>query len=397
MKNKQMLLTANKEAVIELIRTKGPINRAMIARLTGLSIPTIMKITDDFIQAGLVRSIGKGESTGGKKPDMLEFIEDAYYIIGVDLGRHRKNVILMDMAGRIIKRNQEIVSEDEIQNPQVYIECIAKMISACIKYAEEIGKPILGIGVGIAGIVDEQKQVNVFSADFGWNNVKVVQQLKEYFDLPIAMENSNRTMELGEKWFGAGKDCNYIFCVNWGYGIGAAILEEGSLLQGYNGSSGEFGHLTLEKDGPLCDCGNRGCLEALSSGNAIAKQMRKILRQRNCMAEADMENVQADDVFTFMKQGDKAAEKIIWEAVEYMGIGIAGSINLLDPNMIVLSGGITKSKEIYHSYLMETIEKHRMRNAGTKVKVCYGHLGENASAIGAATLILKNLIEKGGN
>ncbi len=90
MKNKQMLLTANKEAVIELIRTKGPINRAMIARLTGLSIPTIMKITDDFIQAGLVRSIGKGESTGGKKPDMLEFIEDAYYIIGVDLGRHRK-------------------------------------------------------------------------------------------------------------------------------------------------------------------------------------------------------------------------------------------------------------------------------------------------------------------
>ena len=342
-----MLLTANKEAVIELIRTKGPINRAMIARLTGLSIPTIMKITDDFIQAGLVRSIGKGESTGGKKPDMLEFIEDAYYIIGVDLGRHRKNVILMDMAGRIIKRNQEIVSEDEIQNPQVYIEGIAKMISACIKYAEEIGKPILGIGVGIAGIVDEQKQVNVFSADFGWNNVKVVQQLKEYFDLPIAMENSNRTMALGEKWFGAGKDCNYIFCVNWGYGIGAAILEEGSLLQGYNGSSGEFGHLTLEKDGPLCDCGNRGCLEALSSGNAIAKQMRKILRQRNCMAEADMENVQADDVFTFMKQGDKEAEKIIWEAVEYMGIGIAGSINLLDPNMIVLSGGITKSKEIY--------------------------------------------------
>lgn len=189
--------------------------------------------------------------------------------------------------------------------------------------------------------------------------------------------------------------------MNLGYGIGAGIIENGEIIQGSSGSNGEFGHIILDKNGPICSCGNRGCLEAISSGYAIANQIKYMVEQGTSsivteMCCGDLSRIDAKLVFKAAFLDDELCKKVINNAVEYIGIGIAALINLFDPEQIILSGGITKSSETFKENLEIIIQNNQMRFAGRKVQIKYGKLGDNASAIGAATLLIKQLIDNGG-
>ncbi|HHT96285.1 MAG TPA: ROK family transcriptional regulator [Clostridiales bacterium] len=377
--DKQKLADYNRGCVIELISKRGPINRAEIAKQLKLSIPTIMKIADDFIDEGIIRIIGKGESTGGKRPLLYEIIEDAYYCIGLDIGRSKINTVLTNLQGKIVNKN--LVNVKHLNTPGEFLEVIINEIELLIHKSNIPNEKIMGIGVGVPGIIDRKAGIVLYSSNFDWESIDLLTPLKEKFNFKIIIENSNRTMALGEKWTGVAQESDNTFCINIGHGIGAAILEKDTVYHGSSGTSGEFGHIVLQKDGPLCDCGNYGCLEALSSGNAIAKKMQK----KN-----------AKEVFDLARQGDAIAIDVIDSAIEYLGIGIAGVINLLDPEMVILSGGIMKSYDMFWGKLTENIEKYKMKNTGLDVKITIGALGEDATAIGAAVQLLKNFRNSGG-
>lgn len=240
---------------------------------------------------------------------------------------------------------------------------------------------IMGIGIGVPGLVEPQTGKILYSPDFGWRNIDFVTPLKEKFEIWIAIDNSNRAEALGEKWLGVGRNANNIFCVNIGHGIGAAILKGDEIYRGSNGAGGEFGHIILEKDGPLCDCGNRGCLEALSSGNAIAKKMKK---------------KEAKEVFDLARTGNAEAKAVIDNAAEYLGIGIASAINLLDPDMVILSGGVVQSYDLLEEKIQQTVKERVMKYKGREIKIRAGILGEDATAIGATVLLIKNFKNHGG-
>lgn len=398
--DKFVLATMNKRSVIDIIRTKGPINKAEIARLTSLSIPTVMKMTDEFIQNGLVKINGKGESNGGKRPELLEFISDAYYIVGVDVGRNKIKVVVTNLNGAIISK--QVSSTGNEISPEKMIERLIMLTESTISRSQISKEKLIGMGIGMPGLLDVENGIVLFSPDFHWENVQLVNPIKQYFQMHIHMENSNRAQAMGEKWFGIGVDADYFICINLGHGIGSAIVEEGNFYSGSCGSSGELGHITLEKDGPLCDCGNRGCLEVLASGNAIALQAQQVVLQGEKtimleMAHGNRDNIDAKIVFDAAKAGDEAAKKLVDTAVEYMGIGIANYINLLDPDMIVLAGGITHAGNILTDGIKRVIKERQMRFAGRKVKLRTTKLGDDGTAIGAASLILKSFIECGGN
>lgn len=398
--DKFVLATLNKRSVIDMIRTKGPINKAEIARVTGLSIPTVMKMTDEFIQNGLVRIIGKGESNGGKRPELLEFISDAYYIVGVDVGRSKMKAVVIDLNGTII--NKQVSSTGNDISPQKMIDRLIALTESTIKGSGVSKGKLIGIGIGMPGLLDVENGIVLFSPDFHWENVQLVEPIKQHFQLHIHMENSNRAQAMGEKWFGIGIDADYFISVNLGHGIGSAIVEEGDFYSGSCGSSGELGHITMEKDGPLCDCGNRGCLEVLASGNALAGQAQRLIIQGENttmldLAGGNVENVDAKIVFDAAKAGDAIAKILVDTAVEYIGIGLANYINLLDPDMIVLAGGVTQAGEILTDGIKKVVKERQMRFAGRKVKLRTAKLGDDGTAIGAASLILKSFIECGGN
>lgn len=398
--NKTVLARLNKKIVIDMIRTQGPINKAEIARKAGLSIPTVMKITDEFERRRLIRNIGKGESTGGKRPDLLEFICDAYYIVGIDIGRHNVKIILMDMSSSILIQRSFPTREMDLANPQEFLEQVADFASDIIKESQIEEDKFMGIGIGMPGLLDYNSGKVIFSPDFNWTDIKIKEIFQERFPYKIMLENTNKALAMGEYTYGAAKNSSSLFCINFGYGIGAAIVEEGKIVYGHNGANGEFGHIMIKADGPLCDCGHRGCLEAVSSGNAIAKTLKRRMSEgENSILKQYQKSggeLDAKMVFQAAEKGDSLSKAVIQEAIEYLGIAIAGAINLLDPEVIVLAGGITNGKALYEDLLRKTISEHKMKYSGRNVKVKFGVLGEYGTAIGMGAMFMSDFLENGG-
>lgn len=398
--DKKYIAQMNKKAVLDIIRIKGPINRAKIAKLTGLSVPTVMKITDNFNSCNLIRVNGKGKSNGGKRPKLYEIVSNAYYMIGVDIGRSKTTVIVMDLEGKII--NRRVTSTGKTNPSSDLIERVISTIDKTISKTEIPLSKMLGIGVVTPGLIDVKSGSVVFSPNFQWENVKIKELIQNAFGIQIQIESSNRAMAIGENLFGAAKDSSYNICINLGYGIGSAIVKEGELYRGKTGNSGEIGHITLEKEGPICECGNRGCLEALASGKAIAESAKAYIRNGAKSKILDLvqnntDKIEAKDVFESAKLGDKLSNQIVDNALEYLAIGIANYINLLDPNLIVLSGGIMNSSEFFLERLAKMIKTKQMKSAATNIIIRVTELGADATAIGAASLILKQFIAQGGS
>lgn len=398
--DKKTLGRMNKRNVIEIIRKNGPINKAEIAKQADLSIPTVMKITEELSRDHLIQCIGKGESNGGKRPELLAMVPNTFYMVGVDIGRSRTIAVVINLSGEVIA--ERTMKTGATVPEHAFIKKVNLLIYETIEMSEIPEKRILGIGIVTPGLINTERGIVNFSPDFHWENLYILDIIQSEFHMPVYIENSNRALALAEGWFGAAKEASYYICINFGHGIGSAIMEKGSFYRGNSGSSGEIGHMTLEKDGLLCDCGNRGCLEALASGNAIAGQAVKAIRSgiKTTILEFvdnDMERIEAKEVFEAAKTGDELANKIIAQAIEYIGIGVANYINLLDPELIVFTGGMTKAGDFFTDKVKESVKKRKMRFAGNNVKLQVTQLRDNAAAIGGASIILGKFIEQGGN
>ena len=388
----------NRSMVFDLIRRKGPISRAEIARTIGLSIPTVMKITEEFSHKQFVQDVGKGESSGGKRPELLELVPDSKYIIGVGVGRSKTNVLMMNLAGEVFIR--EIMETGGTAVPEVWISRLIQVIENVIRESGLSRKQILGMGIGMPGILDEKSGKVLFSPDFKWENVDMLTPIRERFKMDITIENANRALAMGEYYFGAGVDSRNFLVVNLGHGIGSAIMREGEFYRGSSGSSGEIGHIILEKNGPKCNCGNLGCLEAIASGNAIARDAEIAVLEGNAtkimeLVNEDINRIEAKTVFEAARLGDRLAIQITERAMQYIGIGLANYINLLDPDLIILFGGLTNAGDIFLKKVKEVLRERQMKFAGRQVKLVISQMGENGTAVGSASLVLKKFIKYG--
>ncbi|MFD2118121.1 ROK family transcriptional regulator [Paenibacillus yanchengensis] len=387
--DRSIMHALNKRNVISIIRESGQINKAEIARTIGLSIPTVMKITDELIDREIVRDSGKGLSSGGKPPQMLEFAADNYFIIGVDIGTTNINCIMMDLAARIIY--QQVVPTGVTDGFTVIINRIIKVIDRVIASATaEQQQRILGIGLGMPGLIDPATGKVLFSPDFKWEMIDLLPPVQAAFRYPVLIDNVTRVMAIGQRYFGFSQhDVDSFICVNLGHGIGSALFLDGRLYSGSSGSSGELGHMTIVQDGPLCVCGKHGCLEALASGNAILNQAKQ---------QFQMEHVtEAKDVFVAWEAGDERAKTIITTAAQHIGTALALMINLLDPQIIILEGGLSRAGETFLQLIIKTAEQQQMKYAGRATKIVVSTLAENSAAIGAATIILDRFIQFGGD
>lgn len=398
--DKSLIHTYNKHNVLTAIRAAEQISRADIARQTALSIPTVMKITEELLARGLVREIGKGESSGGKPPQLLAFAPDRHYIVGVDIGTTNILVVLMDMSARIAASRSVPTRVNDA--PEAVIARIAQTIAAVIDEAGSERERILGIGIGMPGVLEPQTGRVLFSPDFHWEQVHLLPQLKASFPYPMVIHNVTHAMAMGERWFGHGRgDVDSFVCVNLGHGIGSALFLEGKLLSGGSGSSGELGHVTMDRHGPKCVCGNYGCLEALASGDAIARRMtaeiaagqptslRRVLESRGVL--------EAKDVFQAAGEQDPVSVRIIQEASEYIGLALATVVNLVDPELIVLEGGLSRAGDPFIRDIRAHAQRYQMKYTGRNTRIVVSELGEQAAAIGAASFLLQRLFEAGGD
>lgn len=394
-----MRIQNNKQLVLNIIRNKGPIGRAQIAKLTDLTIPSVMKITEGLIKLGLVREVGKGESTGGKPPILLEIVEDSYYSIGIDIGETKIICVLMNADGIV---HRKMIHTKFAEGYEIVLKKIKALIEDVLNESKIDKRRFIGIGLAIPGLLDVQIGQVMFSAGIGWYGVDIISPLSEYFHTYVCMDNATRATAFGEKLYGVAKEVDNYMCINLGYGIGGAMVFNGEVYNGYGGTAGEFGHMIAIPGGPLCVCGNRGCLEAVSSSRALVRDASARLKRGessvlNNWIDGDYSKLEAKMIYDAAKMGDELSKDIVMNALQILGTSIAGIINLLDFELIILEGGISRNGAFFFDNLMRIIDINKMRFAGRRTKIVVSDLGVDATAIGAASLVIDKLLERGGD
>lgn len=395
--DKAQMAQANKYNVLKCLMRETPINRAAIARKTELSIPSVMTITDDLLASGIIAPGGKGESTGGKRPELLELVPDRLFYIGVDVGRTMVRVVGIDLACQV-----RFSCREETGDPfpeRAFVDRLCRLVE---RAAQALGEPekLMGVGIAMPGLIERETGRVLFSPDFEWKDVPLQDWMGERLPYRVLVENANRALALNEVWAlqtGEGAGDHTTLCVNLGHGIGGAlVMGESDIYCGSSGTSGEIGHITVDKNGPLCACGNAGCLEAMAGGEAIARQARDTVAcgidsQIAVLSGGAPQRVDARVVFEAAKAGDDTAKSILDRAAEYIGIGLATAINLLDPDWVVLCGGLMKNGPGFLEDIRRNTLRHKMRQAGRRVDIRCGTLEEYSTAVGACRVIANEL------
>jgi glucokinase-like ROK family protein len=387
----------NKIQILNIIREKEQISRADISKISKISAPTVTRIVDHLIHSeGLVKEIGIGISSGGRRPTLVKFSAEDNFVIGIDLGKTHIDGVLANLNAEFIT---EIQIKANLENGfENIMDRTADIICELRNDPNVKGKKIFGVGMAVAGVINKRDNVVELSPDFQWENVNIKKYLKEKCDLPLIFDNVTRVMALGELWYGIGKKVKNFIMMNVGYGIGGGIIIEGEPYFGPFGMAGEFGHITMDKNSNhRCDCGNYGCLEALASGRAIADKMRDEIKKgkdtiiREWIGE-DYSLITARLVADAARRGDKVAMEIFSEAVEYIGIAIAGLINLLSPEYVLIGGGVAQSGDLIFEKIREIVHHRSLKTKSKKVVVAGATFGMKAASKGAVSLILNEVI-----
>jgi N-acetylglucosamine repressor len=225
-------------------------------------------------------------------------------------------------------------------------------------------------------------------------NVPIGSYLESRFQVPVQLDNDVRAMAIGESWLGNARDVSHFLCINVGYGIGAAIVLGKELYHGVSHSAGEIGHTTVDEAGPRCSCGNTGCLQVMAAGPAIAERARQAIRHGRDSriyenAEGDLDAITALTVYQAAEEGDSLALQLLEDTGHYLGIAIANLINILNPEKVIIGGGVAKAGDFVFRPLKETVAQRSLALPYSKTQIVESALGDNATAIGAACMILK--------
>lgn len=388
----------NTKNILNIIRRHGPISRIEISEITGLTPATITNITSELIDNKLIMEGETGDSSGGRRPIMLKMRGDYYRVIGVYIGSRKIRIITSDL-GANIKYKKEIKYNSGNVSVEYIKEILRKELLSIISKYKAKNKSIVGIGVGINGIVDNARGISLVAPNLGWKNVEIAKIIYDMCGIPVFIDNNTRTMALGENWFGSGKNASSFFCLNIDYGVGGSFFIDDKPLNGASFGAGEIGHTTVDINGEMCTCGNRGCLETVASVKALLKQAYdKYPENKNSMVYGGKEinsvnDINVEDLYEAAKQGDELAVSLVQKMGENIGIGIANIINILNPELIIINGEIISTGEILLNPIIETVRKRGFANSVNSTAIVLSKLGSVAYLKGAVVLATQHIFE----
>ena len=310
--------------------------------------------------------------------------------IGIDVGGTNVKIALVDENGKIIYSNS--VPTYAKMGYEYTVNNIKQAIRGLMKETNTSEKDIEGIGFDFPGQVDYKTGVVKLAPNIpGWVNIPIAQMIEEEFHIPTKIDNDVRCAALGEMKFGAGKGCENFICITVGTGIGSGIVINGQIVRGAANAAGEIGHIKLQaKDGPLCGCGDSGCLEAFASGPAIVAMAQDYLKGGKSAKFAELAGdgeITPYIVAKAAEAGDVVAKRI-FEIMGYrIGIGLTSVINLLNPEKVIVGGGVAECGDLLLEPIRKTVKARAMKVAGETVQIVPAELGNSAGVIGASMLI----------
>lgn len=378
-----VLRSINRSLILELIRQSDTITRTRISRELGISMPTVMRIVDDLILDDLVRPVGYKESTGGRPPSLLEFNSNAYAVIGLDLGGTKMFGTVADLAGNI-QHELYLPHEDGSSD---HLENLFNLIERLIDFPRLPGQEIRGIGVGVPGITLTPQGVITWAPSLGWRNLPLQDILSERFDLPVIVENDVNLTALGEWGFVVGQGTQNMVSIAIGTGIGAGIIIDGSLYRGHDQAAGEIGYILPSTKDLDQRYDSFGALEMKASGNGIAA--RAHLKLEELDLPFPNEPLTAETVFQAAREGEKWAQEVVDETVDYLTLMIANVSAVINPELVIIGGGVARSADL----IVEPIRQRLIGIVPYPPRIEASTLGRRAAVMGAIMIVLQGMMD----
>ncbi|MBN1565251.1 MAG: ROK family transcriptional regulator [Anaerolineae bacterium] len=382
--------------VIQTLHKTGQLSRTDLANELGYSRALVSGIVKDLLAHNVIREIGDAASTGGRRARLLDFNSAFAYVVGVDIGATSVDIGVANFRGEIVERHHDAI--DVFDGPEPILTHVVRLIQQLLAKAKIAPGDVDALGIGVPGPVDFEKGVLIAPPIMpGWENYPIRQFLRKTFpQAAVVVDNDVNVMALGEMRYGSGTAVDNFIFVKVGTGIGAGIVVARTIYRGSDGCAGDIGHIMVMRDGPVCHCGNIGCIEAMASGMAIAQRATEAARNNTSAIlasylTAGSAQITAKEVGLAAQQGDRVALDIIKSSGSLLGDVLAGLVNFFNPRMIIIGGGVSKIGNQYLASIRRAILKRSLSLSTRHLQINYSPIVDEVGLRGALELARDHL------
>jgi glucokinase-like ROK family protein len=387
----------NLSVIMNHLRKKAPISRAGLAQATGLNKTTVSSLVDELLQRQFVREIGFTSAGKGHPAIMLNLNPAAGFIVGCEIGVDFILVVCTNFAPEIIWRHEE--HTDPSMGQQAILDRVRALLNEAIKMGYQDYGVLLGIGVGVAALIDQSTGTMLFAPNLRWMDPFPIRaMLQESFpQAPLIVDNEANIAALGEHYFGAAQDHDEVLYISAGVGLGGGIVHDGRVFSGVAGVGAEFGHMTMDPDGELCSCGNFGCWETQVSQRALFRHIRKSFEQGETGMLFQLVNSDGNQLTVLMivdaaRAGDAVALAALEKVGKDLGIGVASLVNALNPELVVCGGILSLAGEFLMPAATKEIQQRALRWNREATEVVLAKHGFDAAAMGGVAAVYETIL-----
>jgi N-acetylglucosamine repressor len=367
----------NASLLIELVRRFGPISRAELSRQSQISAPTVSAIVGQLLARGTFSEVALAPSSGGRPPVLLQLNPQSGYAVGIKLRDDGLTTVVCDLDTGVIATDETPAAL--IGNPKAAIEAVEQATRRVLRSAGIAKGKVLGVGIGLPGVIDSLRGSCQFSHLLQWHEVELAVPLQRRLRLPVWVDNDVNTLAIAEKWTGDGISARHFVTLSVGRGLGLGLVIDRSVYRGAVGGAGEFGHVIVDPDGPECECGRSGCLEALVGERALLRQVGALLSREITRAE----------LISLAAAGDGATLQVLTDASRLLGLAVANVMTLLNPELVIICGEGTQLGAPFLDSVVAAVRDLPFAGLGKQIEVKVQQWGDDAWAVGAATLVLR--------
>jgi glucokinase-like ROK family protein len=380
----------NRYNILTTIRVAELISRIDIAKSIGLSQASITGITADLISEGLIEEKKPGTHEGGRPPILLAISPDGAYEIGINLTIEKIDLAITNFQAEI-KAFHSVELDSAYYRAEDIIDILVQAVQDLMWEASFSKDQISGIGIGIPGLVDSESGIIRFLPNYGWEDIPFIDLFQKKINIPSYIENSSNNLAIAEQWFGFGKGVDNFVVVTLQNGVGTGCIINGQLSRGHTGIAGEFGHLTMDPNGPLCRCGKKGCIEAYAGNNSLIRDAKNTA-SKGSWSKKRPEHLTFEDLIEAVREKEPEILKFYHKAGRVLGMGIAHLITLLNPEKIFITGKGVQAKDALFAPMFQAINKAvspKFRDHGTQIII--KEWSETDWVRGAGTLVLNEI------
>ncbi|MDF9869411.1 putative NBD/HSP70 family sugar kinase [Streptomyces avidinii] len=369
---------ANLERVVRAVRMAGSLTQAEIARSTGLSAATVSNIVRELKDGGTVEVTPT--SAGGRRARSVSLSGDAGIVIGVDFGHTHLRVAIGNLAHQVLAEESEPLDVDA--SSAEGFGRAEQLVNRLIETTGISPEKVIGVGLGVPGPIDvESGTLGSTSILPGWTGINPSQELAGRLGVPVYVDNDANLGALGELVWGSGRGVKDLAYIKVASGVGAGLVIDGHIYRGPGGTAGEIGHITLDESGPVCRCGNRGCLETFTAARYVLPLLKP----------SHGSDLTMERMVQLAREGDPGCRRVIGDVGRHIGSGVANLCNLLNPSRVVLGGSLAEAGELVLAPIRDSVSRYAIPSAARQLSVLPGALGGRAEVLGALALVLSEM------